>query len=166
MQSNRHAGLKELDPCQKKKKKYSERNPRVWFLINYLMHVGLRLTLYAKCIKKISLKSHSVRARHYRANVRVLAQTREARDLLTAFSTWWHSPEGYPYSQTICECSKWNHLRLCISIAAFLSPVSSWDTSSTLVFITIHWLVQAYMPWAYKSLLSPSFQLKHLYLFK
>lgn len=36
---------------KKKKKKNSEHNPRVWFLINYLMHVGLRLTLYAKCIQ-------------------------------------------------------------------------------------------------------------------
>lgn len=34
-----------------KKKNHSKRNPHVWFLINYLMHVALRLTLYAKCIK-------------------------------------------------------------------------------------------------------------------
>lgn len=120
----------------------------------------------AQNVYNFPLKSCNVWVRHYSANVRVLAQTWEARDLLTVFSTWWHSPEGYPYSQTICGCSKWNHLRLWISIAAFLSPVSSQDTSSTVVFITIHWLVQAYMPWAYKSLLSPSFQLKHLYLFK
>lgn len=40
-------------------------------------------------------------------------------------STWRYSPEGRPYSQTICGCSKCNHPRLCISIAVFPSPPRS-----------------------------------------